>query len=44
MPGKCSTHTITPPGRVSYRVGVLRVGDAALVAAVAADYRGVAFE
>jgi molybdopterin synthase catalytic subunit len=29
---------------VSHRVGVLDVGDAALVAAVAADHRGAAFE
>ena len=29
---------------VSHRVGVLEVGDAALVAAVAADHRGAAFE
>lgn len=29
---------------VSHRVGTLRIGDAALVAAVAADHRGAAFE
>jgi molybdopterin synthase catalytic subunit len=29
---------------VSHRVGTLQVGDAALVAAVAADHRGAAFE
>lgn len=29
---------------VSHRVGPLRIGDAALVAAVAADHRGAAFE
>ena len=29
---------------VSHRVGVLNIGDAALVAAVAADHRGAAFE
>lgn len=29
---------------VSHRVGVLHIGDAALVAAVAADHRGAAFE
>lgn len=29
---------------VSHRIGVLNVGDAALVAAVAADHRGAAFE
>jgi molybdopterin synthase catalytic subunit len=29
---------------VSHRIGALRVGDAALVAAVAADHRGAAFE
>ena len=29
---------------VSHRIGTLRVGDAALVAAVAADHRGAAFE
>lgn len=29
---------------VSHRVGALRIGDAALVAAVAADHRGAAFE
>jgi molybdopterin synthase catalytic subunit len=29
---------------VSHRIGVLNIGDAALVAAVAADHRGAAFE
>ncbi|HET6732455.1 molybdenum cofactor biosynthesis protein MoaE [Mycobacterium sp.] len=29
---------------VSHRIGTLRIGDAALVAAVAADHRGAAFE
>jgi molybdopterin synthase catalytic subunit len=29
---------------VSHRIGPLRIGDAALVAAVAADHRGAAFE
>ncbi|ORB31675.1 molybdenum cofactor biosynthesis protein MoaE [Mycolicibacterium parafortuitum] len=29
---------------VSHRVGILHIGDAALVAAVAADHRGAAFE
>lgn len=29
---------------VSHRVGTLRIGDAALVAAVAADHRGAAFD
>jgi molybdopterin synthase catalytic subunit len=29
---------------VTHRVGVLNIGDAALVAAVAADHRGAAFE
>ena len=29
---------------VSHRIGALRIGDAALVAAVAADHRGAAFE
>jgi molybdopterin synthase catalytic subunit len=29
---------------VSHRVGVLNIGDAALVAAVAADHRGAAFD
>jgi molybdopterin synthase catalytic subunit len=29
---------------VSHRIGVLEIGDAALVAAVAADHRGAAFE